>query len=163
MLCTSDGTCTGVLIDFGKGCLLKSGRRYHLAPSVQKKYLIKHPQIPQKTPTESHSERRALLPRTGQTVTSSNGSITFENIGHLFWPSLSILCSSIHTTAVSILQTPQTAQIPRTQRQDGAATSITLAQAVTLYLSTPVAKRVGGNHVTQQIRLLQHVVLLHDP
>lgn len=46
MLCSHDGTCTGVLIDFGKGCPLKRGRRYHLAPSVQKTYLIKHPQIP---------------------------------------------------------------------------------------------------------------------
>ena len=46
MLHSAGGTCTAVFIDFGKGCHLKSGRRYHLTPSVQKKYLHEHPQLP---------------------------------------------------------------------------------------------------------------------
>ena len=41
-----DDACTGVLVDFGKGCMLKHGHRYHLSRSIQTEYLIKHPQIP---------------------------------------------------------------------------------------------------------------------
>ena len=46
MLHSTEDTCTGVLIDFGKACLLKNGQRYHLAPSLQKEYLMKHSHIP---------------------------------------------------------------------------------------------------------------------
>ena len=35
-----------VLIDFGKSCMLKNGRKYHLSTAMQSEYLVKHPQIP---------------------------------------------------------------------------------------------------------------------
>lgn len=42
----SGGISKGFLIDFGKSCFLKNGRRYSLSTSVQKEYSVRHPQIP---------------------------------------------------------------------------------------------------------------------
>ena len=36
----------GFLIDFGKSCFLENGRKYSLLSSLQKQYLVQHPQIP---------------------------------------------------------------------------------------------------------------------